>query len=81
MAMKLKDVLELGTYGFDPNSNVEVYDMEQLESDLEQNKFSEIYVPKENPESERFIYKYGFLIGDTTLVAMATSSEKDSFKQ
>ena len=79
--MKLKDILELGTYGFDPNSNVEVYNMEQLESDLEQNKFSEIYIPKENPESETFIYKYGFLIGDTTLVAMATSSEKDSFKQ
>ena len=79
--MKLKDILELGTHGFNPNSNVEVYDMEQLEADLEQNKFSEIYIPKENPESETFIYKYGFLIGDTTLVAMATSSEKDSFKQ
>lgn len=79
--MKLKDILELGTYGFNPNSNVEVYDMEQLESDLEQNKFSEIYVPKENPESETFIYKYGFLIDDAILVAMAVDSEKDSFKQ
>lgn len=81
MVMKLKDILELGTYGFNPNSNVEVYDMEQLESDLEQNKFSEIYVPKENPESETFIYKYGFLIDDAILVAMAVDSEKDSFKQ
>ena len=78
--MKLKDILELGTYGFDPNSNVEVYDMEQLEADLEQNKFSEIYVPKENPKSETFICKYGFLIDETILVAMVASSEEDSFK-
>ncbi len=79
--MKLKDILELDTYGFDPNSNVEIYNMEQLETDLEQNKFSEIYIPKENPESETFIHKYGFLIGDTTLVAMTANSEEDSFKR
>ena len=79
--MKLKDILELGTYGFDPDNNVKVYDMEQLEADLEQNKFSEIYIPKEKPESETFIYKYGFLVDKAILVAMVADSEKDSFKQ
>lgn len=65
--MRLKDILELGTYGFDPNSEVTIFEMENLETALEENCFSNIYVPT---KEDATIAPYGFVIDGDTLVAM-----------
>ena len=33
--MKLKDILELGTYGFNPDCKVEIFNMDNFEERLE----------------------------------------------
>lgn len=65
--MRLKDILELGTYDFSPESRVDIFDMENFEKALLDKQFSDVFVPQ-NEESE--IYPYAFLIDDTILVAM-----------
>lgn len=43
--MKLKDVLELGTYGYNPDCKVEIFDMEKFEERLENKDFHEVLMP------------------------------------
>lgn len=65
--MRLKDILELGTYGLEPESKVEIFDMEEFEEAVMQGDFSEIYIPT-NEDSN--IYPYAFLVDDSILIAM-----------
>lgn len=65
--MRLKDILELGTYGLEPESKVEIFDMEEFEEAVMQGDFSEIYIPI-NEDSN--IYPYAFLVDDSILIAM-----------
>lgn len=37
--MKLKDILEIGTYGFNPECKVEIFNMDQFEERLENEGF------------------------------------------
>ena len=37
--MKLKDILELGTYGFNPECKVEIFNMDNFEEHLENEAF------------------------------------------
>lgn len=65
--MRLKDILELGTYDLNPEARVEIFDMENFEEAIENNQFSQVYIPN-NEDCE--IYQYAFLVDDTILIAM-----------
>lgn len=43
--MKLKDILELGSYGQNPESKVEIFNMDNFEKRLEQEVFDESLIP------------------------------------
>lgn len=66
--MKLKDILELGTYGYNPECKVEIFDMKNFEERLENESFDEILLPN---DEDATIYPYAFLIEDSILIAMA----------
>ena len=66
--MRLKDIFELETYGFNPEDTVEIFDMEGFERAVGDNAFSEVYLPK---DADAHIYRYAFLIEDSILIAMA----------
>ena len=65
--MRLKDLFELQTLGFDENSVVEIYDMRNLQEDLEKDRFESFYIPK---KLDQVTISYGFIIDGTTLVSM-----------
>lgn len=65
--MRLKDFLELGTYDLDPEARVDIFDMENFEEAIKNNKFSQVWIPN-NEDCE--IYQYSFLVGDTMLIVM-----------
>ncbi|MFC3922293.1 hypothetical protein ACVR00_07635 [Streptococcus alactolyticus] len=65
--MKLKDILELGTYGFNPECKVEIFNMDNFEERLENEAFDEVLIPDDEDCS---IYPYAFLIEDCILIAM-----------
>ena len=65
--MKLKDILELGTYGFNPECKVEIFDMDNFEERLENEGFDEILSPS---DENGHIYPYAFLIEDSILIVM-----------
>lgn len=66
--MRLKDILELGTYGYDENSTVEIFDMDNFEEALSNDQFTEILIPTQDEDAE--IYPYAFVLNGTTLIAM-----------
>lgn len=72
--MKLKDILELGTYGYNPQCKVEIFDMENLEERLENEDFHEISMPS---DEDAAIYPYAFLIEDAILIAKVDEKEQD----
>ncbi|HFR3227648.1 TPA: hypothetical protein ACHU8D_002226 [Streptococcus suis] len=72
--MKLKDILELGTYGYNPDCKVEIFDMKNFEERLENEGFHEILIPA---DEEAEIYPYAFLIEDAVLIAMADKREDE----
>lgn len=72
--MKLKDILELGTYGFNPECKVEIFDMNNFEERLENEGFDQILIP-ENEDAA--IYPYGFLIEDSILIAMTEEENNE----
>lgn len=63
--MRLKDILELQTYDLNPESKVEIFDMEDFEERM--NEFSDIYLPK-NEDCD--VYPYAFLLDGTILIVM-----------
>ena len=65
--MKLKDILELGTYGFNPECKVEIFNMDNFEERLENEAFDEVLIPDDEDCS---IYPYAFLIEDCILISM-----------
>lgn len=69
--MKLKDILELGTYGFNPDCKVEIFNMDNFEERLENEGFDEILIPQ-NEDTK--IYPYAFLIVDSILIAMTNEA-------
>lgn len=70
--MKLKNILELGTYGYNPDCKVEIFDMEKFEERLENEGFHEILMPA---DEDAEIYPYAFLIEDAVLIVMAAEKE------
>ena len=76
--MKLKDILELGTYGYNPECKVEIFNMDNFEERLENEGFDEVLIPDDEgfdevliPDDEDCnIYSYAFLIEDCILIAM-----------
>lgn len=71
----LKDILELGTYGYNPDCKVEIFDMEKFEERLESEGFHEILMPA---DEDAKIYPYAFLIEDAVLIAMADEKEDEN---
>lgn len=71
--MRVKDILELGTYGFNPECKVEIFNMDNFEERLENEGFDQILMPTND---DAIIYPYGFLIEDSILIAM-TEEEND----
>lgn len=65
--MKLKDILELGTYGYNPDCKVEIFDMKSFEERFENEGFHEILLPSDENAT---IHPYAFLIEDAILIAM-----------
>ena len=65
--MKLKDILELGTYGYNPECKVEIFNMDNFEEHLENESFDEVLIPDNEDCS---IYPYAFLIEDSILIVM-----------
>ncbi len=65
--MRLKDILELGTYGLDPEASIEIFDMEKFEEAIQSNHFDQIYIPN-NEDCD--IYEYAFLVDGRILIAM-----------
>ena len=65
--MKLKDILELGTYGFNPECKVEIFNMDNFEERLENEAFDEVLI---HDDEDCSIYPYAFLIEDCILIAM-----------
>lgn len=65
--MKLKDILELGTYGYNPDCKVEIFDMKNFEERFENEGFHEILLPFDENAT---IHPYAFLIEDAILIAM-----------
>lgn len=72
--MKLKDILELGTYGYNPDCKVETFDMKNFHECLENEGFHKILLPSDENAT---IHPYGFLIEDAILIAM-TEEEDDN---
>lgn len=70
--MRLKDILELGTYGFNPECKVDIFNMDNFEVRLENEGFDEILIPE---KEDAQIYPYAFLIEDSILIAMTDESE------
>ena len=70
--MKLKDILELGTYGFNHDCKIEIFNMDNFEERLENEGFDEILIPQ-NKDAK--IYPYAFLIEDSILIAMTDEME------
>ena len=70
--MKLKDILELGTYGFTPDCKVEIFNMNNFEERLENEGFDEILIPETD---DVIIYPYAFLIEDSILIAMTEEDD------
>lgn len=70
--MKLKDIPELGTYGYNPDCKVEIFDMEKFEERLENEGFHEFLMPA---DEDAEIYPFAFLIEDAVLIAMANEKE------
>ncbi len=73
--MKLRDILELGTYGYNPDCKVEISDMKFFEERLENEGFHEILMPA---DEDAEIYPYAFLIEDAVLIAMADEKEDEN---
>lgn len=65
--MKLKDILELGTYGYNPECKVEIFNMDNFEERLENEGFDEVLIPD---DEDCNVYSYAFLIEDCILIAM-----------
>ena len=65
--MKLKDILELGTYGYNPECKVEIFNMDNFEERLENEGFDEVLIPD---DEDCNIYSYAFLFEDCILIAM-----------
>lgn len=65
--MKLRDILEIGTYGYNPDCKVDIFDMANFEERLKNEGFSEVLIPTDEDVD---IYPYGFLIEDAILIAM-----------
>jgi hypothetical protein len=72
--MKLKDILELGTYGYNPNYKGEIFDMKNFEERLKNEGFHEILLPSDENTT---IHPYGFLIEDAILIAMVDEEDDD----
>ncbi|HEM2749804.1 TPA: hypothetical protein U0579_001020 [Streptococcus suis] len=70
--MKLKDILELGTYGYNPDCMVEIFNMDNFEERLENEGFDEIFIPQNDDVT---IYPYAFLIEDSILIAMTEEDD------
>ena len=70
--MKLKDILELGMYGFNPDCKVEIFNMDNFEERLENEGFDKILIPQ-NEDAK--IYPYAFLIEDSILIAMTEEDD------
>ncbi|HEM5203929.1 TPA: hypothetical protein U1340_000261 [Streptococcus suis] len=73
--MKLKDILELGTYGFNPDCKVKIFNMDNFEGRLENEGFDEILIPH-NEDAK--IYPYAFLIEDSILIAMTEEDDNSN---
>ena len=73
--MKLKDILELRTYGFNPDCKVEIFNMDNFEERLENEGFDEILIPQ-NEDAK--IYPYAFLIEDSILIAMTEEDDNSN---
>lgn len=73
--MKLRNILELGTYGYNPDCKVEISDMKFFEERLENEGFHEILMPA---DEDAEIYPYAFLIEDAVLIAMADEKEDEN---
>ena len=65
--MKLKDILELGTYGYNPECKVEIFNMDNFEERLENEGFDEVLIAD---DEDCNFYFYAFLIEDCILIAM-----------
>lgn len=78
--MKLKDIVELGTYGYNPECKVDIFDMKNFEEAMENDSFFEVLLPA---DEESTIYPYAFLIEDSVLIAMAEEKgdEKEDEKE
>ena len=70
--MKLKDILELRTYGFNPDYKVEIFNIDNFEERLENEGFDEILIPQNDDVT---IYPYAFLIEDSILIAMTEEDD------
>lgn len=70
--MKLKDILELGTYGYNPDCMVEIFNMDNFEERLENEGFDEIFIPQNDDVT---IYPYAFMIEDSILIAMTEEDD------
>lgn len=57
--MKFKDILELGTYGFNPECKVDIFNMDKFEERLENERFDQILIPE---KEDAQIYPYAFLL-------------------
>lgn len=73
--MKLKDILELGTYGYNPDCKVDIFDMANFEERLKNEGFHEILLPKDENAA---IHPYGFLIEDAILIAMPDEEKEEN---
>lgn len=73
--MKLKDILELGTYGYNPECKVDIFDMEHFKDRLENEGVDEILLPN---DEDATIYPYAFLIEDSILIAMTDEEVHDN---
>ena len=73
--MKLKDILELGTYGYNPDWKVDIFDMANFEKRLKKMGFHEILLPKDENAA---IHPYGFLIEDAILLAMPDEEKEEN---
>jgi len=67
--MKLKDILELGTYGY-----TQTVRLKYFEKRLENEGFHVILLPSDENTT---IHPYGFLIEDAILIAMVDEEDDD----
>lgn len=65
--MKLKDFEELAKLGLDGSSTVEFYDMNNFQSDLLTDKFSNLYMIGDGVEDETNV-PFGLLVNGESLV-------------